>query len=125
MNEIMKPHTLFTLFYFSGSGNTEILARTLTDRLRERGHTVGVLKIPDFLKKNTPDSGEKLRRIIEGEAGQEEKSHIVLLYPVYAFDAPTIVYDFLRKIPDLTGTTSGAVSASIIFSPCDPHRINS
>jgi len=126
MNNIRKPLTFFTLFYFSGSGNTEILARTLADRLEERGHTVEAVKIPDFLRKNRANAGERLRRIIEGEGSQKgaehcEKSHLVLLYPVYAFDAPTIVYDFLRKFP----SPSRVVSASIIFSPCDPHPFNS
>jgi flavodoxin len=64
---------MIQIFYFSGSGNTELLASKLLDQLKADGNTVSIHAI----KKST-----------EPSAGVPER--LVLFFPVYAFDAPVV-----------------------------------
>ncbi len=97
---------MIQIFYFSGSGNTELLAHKLSGKLKAEGETVSIYAI----KKST-------------EPFPEAPERLVLLFPVYAFDAPLVVRRFLKRLPE---SPAGVRSrASIILTPCDPHWINS
>lgn len=96
---------MMQLFYFSGSGNTELLARTLKQRLAELGAAPELLSIS--------------RTAVLPERAPER---LVLLFPVYAFDAPVIVRRFLKRLPACP-PGSGA-KAFVIAAPGDPHWLN-
>jgi NAD-dependent dihydropyrimidine dehydrogenase PreA subunit len=105
----------FTLVYFTGTGNTEMVARVLAAHLGD----ASLYAIEDLLSLRAPAPD------LTGT------SRLVLLYPVYAFDAPPIVYRFLKRLSEWVGGKSSLPaakahkSAAIITVPCDPHRINS
>lgn len=74
-----------SIFYFSGTGNTRLLAERLAARLTEAsGQDHSPVNIEKF---SEPLTGRQALKTISGT--------IILLYPVYAFDAPEIVYEFI------------------------------
>ncbi|MDD5155146.1 MAG: EFR1 family ferrodoxin [Candidatus Omnitrophica bacterium] len=68
-----------TIFYFSGTGNCLQLARALAAELSE----TEIVPIAKAIKENN----------IDNSAGR-----IGLIFPVYAFNAPLIVSDFINKM---------------------------
>ncbi len=88
------------IFYFSGTGNTEIVTTLLAEKLKRRVH-VEILKIEDILKGKTDFQVEKYDIIGIG-------------YPVHALNAPRIVFDFIRRLP------SGNKRAFIFKTSGDP-----
>lgn len=95
----------FSLYYFSGSGNTLFLARRLAEALRAEGAEAVLFPVAPL-----PEEGRSC-----GFGGIP-----VFLYPVYAFDAPSPVLRFLRQFPPAPQDTF----ASLVVSPCDPHPVN-
>jgi ferredoxin len=98
---------LFTLIHFSPTGNALHLARTLADGLQP--HDVELIAL-ESIAADQPPRGE----------------HLVLLYPVHAFNAPRNVKQFVKRLqPGLFTTVSligvgcmtnwlnGAVSADL------------
>lgn len=74
------------IFYFSGTGNTEIVANMIKDEFSNREYHVDIMKIEDVLNNNINLQLTKYDLI--GIGAQ-----------VIAFDAPRITYDFINKLP--------------------------
>lgn len=74
------------IFYFSGTGNTEIVANMIKDEFSNREYHVDIMKIEDVLNNNIELQLTKYDLI--GIGAQ-----------VIAFDAPRIIYDFIHKLP--------------------------
>lgn len=74
------------IFYFSGTGNTEIISYLLGNELQKNGATVEYIRIEDVVK--------------DGYYYNIDDYDIVGIgYPVHAFNAPKIVYDFIKLMP--------------------------
>ncbi len=93
-----RPDSI-TLAYFSGTGNTEYLARRLAEKFIRRGIPVRRIRI-----------GDALTRIIPPEGGV-----LGLAYPVHALNAPAPVFDFIAALPE-----GGGRRAFIVRGPADP-----
>jgi flavodoxin/ferredoxin len=79
------------LFYFSGTGNTEIVAERIESAFRSQGVDVERIRIEDVLK------GQ-----VQVNTGAFDV--IGIGHPVYGFDAPRIIDDFVHKLPPGKGT---------------------
>ncbi len=101
----MSPHILC---YFSGTGNTELVSMLLAEQLGD----ASLHRVESIL------STARSRTVLTGD------HPLVLLYPVYALDAPPIVY---RLLAHLRRNENEDVPnrAAIITVPCDPHTTNS
>ncbi len=74
------------IFYFSGTGNTEIIANLLGNELAKNGAGIDFIRIEDVFK-------DQYYYDINGF------DLVGIGYPVHAFDAPKIVYDFIKTMP--------------------------
>jgi len=74
------------IFYFSGTGNTEIVASLLEKELKNLGSEVDLIKIEDVLKSRVKADFKKYEVLGIG-------------FPVHAFNAPRIVFDFIKLLP--------------------------
>jgi ferredoxin/flavodoxin len=72
--------------YFSGTGNTRLVADLLAEALRRRGAMVEVLAIEEVL-------------MTRGRWDTAPYQRIGIGWPVHALDAPRIVYEFIRRLP--------------------------
>jgi flavodoxin/ferredoxin len=74
------------IFYFSGTGNTEIVSELLEQAFKDRGVDAGRFKIED---------------ILNGEAQVVVQSYDIVGvgHPIHGFDAPWVVYDFVARLP--------------------------
>ena len=78
------------LLYFSGTGNTKIITDLLRNEFRLKKWDVEILKIENIL-----------RRLV---SFQVKKYDILgLCYPIHAFNAPKIVFDFIKRLPLSSG----------------------
>ena len=75
----------FQIFYFSGTGNSRSVATWLQRQLTKEGASVSLHAIADWLK-----TTDKVKT---------EGSTIILCYPTHGFNAPPIIYHFLKRIP--------------------------
>lgn len=73
------------LFYFSGTGNTKIVAHLLAEEFRKRGTTTEIMKIEDYLQGT--------------QCNAEDFTLIGIGYPIHALNAPKIVFDFINQLP--------------------------
>jgi NAD-dependent dihydropyrimidine dehydrogenase PreA subunit len=74
------------LFYFSGTGNTELIAKLYEKEFIKQGVDVKTVKVEDFLR-------GKFR-------GETYKFELMCIgYPVHALNAPKIIFDFIKKLP--------------------------
>lgn len=85
---VQKP--VVVLYYFSGTGGTEWASELLERELFK----IGKVCIRQAIT----------RDLIEGDNLQNQLKdllveRLILMYPVYAFDAPHLVYDFLKTLP--------------------------
>lgn len=78
------------IFYFSGTGNTEIVAEMIRDAFIRDQYSVDLIKIEDITKNRQKVNVEKYDLIGIGSQ-------------VIAFGCPRIVFDFLRYLPDGNG----------------------
>jgi hypothetical protein len=74
------------VFYFSGTGTTEIAARHTVDCLEKRGYDASLIRIEDFLKR-------------QQEIDIRQYALIGIGSQVIAFDTPGIVLRFVKKLP--------------------------
>ncbi len=81
---------LIGIAVFSGTGNTRLVADLLAASLRSRGAPVQVLAIEDLL-------------MSRGRWDTSPYVRIGIGWPVHAWDAPRIVYDLVRRLPDGRG----------------------
>ncbi len=73
------------IFYFSGTGNTEIIMNLLGSELINNGAKVDYIRIEDIVKDNYYYDVNQYDLIGFG-------------YPIYAYNAPKIVYDFIKTM---------------------------
>ncbi len=71
--------------YFSGTGNTQIVAHLFGKELENNGVNVEICKIEDILKGKNLDI--------------TKYDIIGMGYPVHALNAPKIFFEFIRKLP--------------------------
>lgn len=74
------------IFYFSGTGNTEIVTNLLKKEFNEKGIDIELAKIEDFTRKKIAVNTEKYDIIGIG-------------HPVHAFNAPRIIFAFVNLLP--------------------------
>ncbi|HEY9058953.1 MAG TPA: EFR1 family ferrodoxin [Pseudobacteroides sp.] len=74
------------VFYFSGTGNTEIVVNLLGNEILKSGNKIEIIRIEDILKDNV-------------YFDVNNYDLIGICYPIHAFNAPGIVYDFIKKLP--------------------------
>lgn len=79
------------IFYFSGTGNTEVVTKKLTESLIEKGNSVDCIKIEDLL------FGEHSLKDLISE-GTDEINYIGIGFPIYGFNPPRVVFEFLKKV---------------------------
>lgn len=72
------------IYYFSGTGNTRILAELFQKELRKRKYRVDLYRIEDILNKKKKYQNYDITGIG---------------YPIHAFNAPRIVFDFIKNLP--------------------------
>jgi NAD-dependent dihydropyrimidine dehydrogenase PreA subunit len=73
------------IFYFSGTGNTELVAKLYDKEFKNKGVDVQTVKIEDFLHGKYRGDTHKFELMGIG-------------YPVHAFNAPKIVFDLIKKL---------------------------
>jgi ferredoxin len=83
------------LVYYSGTGGTRIVAENFAQQLRERGATVTIQRL----------------KFGESEA-TDDFEILVLLYAVYAFNAPEPVYSWIKNLPQQHGKPAVVISVS-------------
>lgn len=80
------------IYYFSGTGNTAIVAGMIEAEFLHRGVAVTLMRIEDFLK-NGREMGSAPNRY----------DLIGIGHPVNGFGAPQIIADFIKALPDGAG----------------------
>ena len=94
------------IYTFSGTGNTYISADFIARSLKALGADVAQYKIEEELKKGSaPDF-----------AGVD---YIIIGYPIYAFNAPEIVIDFVKSFPKTT-----EIKAAVFKTAGEPFCLN-
>jgi ferredoxin len=81
-----QPRTI-GIFYFSGTGNTKMIAKLLATEFNRYVSVVDVIAIDELLKTNKTAEVEKYDIIGFG-------------YPVHAFNAPRIFFEFIEQLQD-------------------------
>jgi ferredoxin/flavodoxin len=82
---MVTPSTV-RIFYFSGTGNTEIVAHLLAEAFRKKNLMVDLTPVEDILKGGVPLEIDSCDLVGMG-------------YVVHAFNAPKIFFEFLDRIP--------------------------
>jgi NAD-dependent dihydropyrimidine dehydrogenase PreA subunit len=78
------------IFYFSGTGNTEKVLNMLATALGQEGVQSDCYAMDDCLRnRNIPDTADY--------------DSVGIGYPIYAFNVPSIVAAFIRKLPKADG----------------------
>jgi len=83
------------LVYYSGTGGTRIVAESFATQLREKGADVTIQR----LKAGEPEASG-------------EYDLLILLYAVYAFNAPEPVYSWIKALPQQQGKRAVVISVS-------------
>lgn len=94
------------IFYFSGTGNTELIARGYAKALQRRGSCTDLFRMEDILH----------GRIT---ANFKAYSLIGLGHPVYGFGASALAEGFASQLPGGEGT-----SAFVFKTASSPHYVN-
>ena len=94
----MSKKTL--VVYFSGTGGTEYIAKKIGEHIENRGLEN---KLYSLDLSST-----------EGSAGLDynDYEYILLLYPVYSFDAPRLVFEWIEGLNDVGKGRVAVVSVS-------------
>ncbi|WP_156995733.1 flavodoxin family protein [Paenibacillus stellifer] len=86
------------IFYFSGTGNTEVVARLLSEALTREGGRADLFRIEDIIKGHrTPDYAGY---------GLTGYGLIGIGHPVMGFGASSLVERFVRQLPPPQGLRS-------------------
>lgn len=94
------------IFYFSGTGNTELIARCFKQVLQGRGCMTDLFRMEDVLRgKSTVNYGDY--------------GLIGLGHPVYGFGASRLAGEFAEQLPEVKGTR-----AFVFKTASSPHYIN-
>ncbi len=91
------------IVYFSGTGGTEAAARSFAEQAQAKGLAVG-------LEELGRKAGATARKtLLESPAGWD---CLILLFPVYATDAPALVYEWIQSWPSSPGQRIAVLSVS-------------
>lgn len=82
------------IFYFSGTGNSKWVAENLAGLLHEKTADISVLNF------ESDDNKKYMEEIAQGIKNDE---YIGFVFPVYAWGAPEIVIDFVKKLKKYSG----------------------
>lgn len=74
------------IYYFSGTGNTAHIAQGMSEEFRALGHECAAFPIEKYT-------------LAGKEAEIKDMDLVGIGFPVHAFDAPWIVYDFIAMLP--------------------------
>ena len=74
----------FQLIYFTGTGNTKRVELIAKNALIKQGHQVTEIDVTKDLKPSLPKSDA-----------------LIIFYPIYAFNAPKPIINYVKKIPKL------------------------
>lgn len=77
------------IYYFSGTGNTELVANMIKEELTNYKYNVSIMRIEDVLKKKL-------------EINIETYDLVGIGCQVIGFDVPNIVYNFINSIPKVS-----------------------
>ncbi len=94
MSSYKKPQQI-EIVYFSGTGGTKRAAELLTQSFTDQGATASCHELHE-------------RKPFEYTASDM----LVILYPVYAFNAPKPIYNFIETLPDGNGSLAAVISVS-------------
>ncbi len=86
----ITPKTI-GLFYFSGTGNPKLVSNLLDNEFNSSQINVDVIAIDDILRKKKKFNSSLINTY----------DLIGIGYPVHAFNAPKIVFDFIKGLPIL------------------------
>jgi flavodoxin/ferredoxin len=83
-------HKSISLFYFSGTGNTQVVAEMLAKAFEQHGAQAKTARI---------------EHVLQGKAQFKPEAYdlIGIGHPIHGFDAPRIVYDFVDALPQVEG----------------------
>jgi len=98
---VIKPGEKVQIVYFSGTGGTSRAAFSFAKCLEQKG--IVVVKVP--LDRQEADF--RSEPTIEATVGL-----LLILYPVYAFDAPIPVYEWIEKLDQGKGLSCAVISVS-------------
>ena len=89
------------IVYFSGTGGTERTVLFFQENFAKKGFEV--LKVPLDMQK---DGYQQIPKI------EDSLGILIVVYPVYAFDAPNLVYDWINKVSNGTSLPCAVISVS-------------
>ncbi|MDQ0193026.1 EFR1 family ferrodoxin [Paenibacillus wynnii] len=94
------------IFYFSGTGNTEIIAKRIADALERKDQRPDLFRIENILK---------------GQQSEDYEAYglIGIGHPVLGFGASGIVERFVEQLPD-----SGGTPTFVFKTASSPHYVN-
>ena len=92
MNTYNKPQNV-DIAYFSGTGGTKLAALSLSDSLKDRSINVNAIELNS---KTSADNGKA--------------DMIIILFPVYAANAPQPIYDYIEKLPKAENIPAAVIS---------------
>src|SRR4030042_2823870 len=75
------------IYYFSGTGNTEVVSELFKEEFNKNKISVDLIKIDDVLKEKKKPEIEKY-------------DLIGIAHPVYGLDLPGIIYKFINILPE-------------------------
>ncbi len=101
-----QPNTVNSvrLLYFSGTGGTKRIADVFEKELKSRGLDVLIKNLGESLQEQKDTPADQGNRVMDLN---------ILLYPVYAFDAPRPVYEWIESV---TGQEAGEKIAVLSVS---------
>ncbi len=78
------------IYFFSGTGNTEIVARLFQKEFKNKGLNTSIIAIEDILNKKNP-------------LKIHDHDIVGFGYPIHAFNAPRIFFEFIDALPKVNG----------------------
>ncbi len=98
------------VYYFTGSGNTERVLRKFESEFKGAGHQVDFVKIENQVY--------KIKNKID--VNHDDYDLIGIGYPIHAFNAPEIMYDWVKTLQPLKETKR----TFIINTSAEPLHVN-
>ncbi|WP_151734846.1 EFR1 family ferrodoxin ['Paenibacillus yunnanensis' Narsing Rao et al. 2020] len=102
----MRPVGKAIICYFSGTGNTELIAKGYAEALRRRGIDTGLCRMEDVL------NGKR-------DADFSDYGLIGIGHPVYGFGAPRLAETFALQLP-----AGNDMPVFVFKTASSPHRVN-
>lgn len=90
------------LAYFTGTGGTEIVVKELEQKLNQKGFSV----------QSFPLDLSKVQSLDEVNGQIQKIDRLIVAYPVYSYDAPYPVHQWIEGLPKANGTKASVLSIS-------------